>query len=131
MRRMIERAGWSCWLHSVRYSPSGTWSNLFFLRNTGRAEFGPREAAIVDLAMSSVTWLHSTADELLPRESFSGLTARQRTVMLMLLDGAPRKRIAQDLAITEDTVGDHLKSIYQHFKVNSSNELAALFLRSR
>ncbi|MFM9960325.1 MAG: helix-turn-helix transcriptional regulator [Planctomycetaceae bacterium] len=131
MRQMIERSGWSSWLHSVRYSASETWSNLFFLRNTGSDEFGPREAALVDLAMSRIPWLRSTADELLPPETFAGLTPRQRTVMLMLLDGMSRKSIALQLVITEDTVGDHLKSIYQHFQVNSSNELAALFLRSR
>ena len=131
MRQMIERSGWSSWLHSVRYSASETWSNLFFLRNIGGDEFGPREAALIDVAMSRIPWLRSTADELLPPETFSGLTPRQRTVMLMLLDGTSRKFIAQQLGITEDTVGDHLKSIYQHFQVNSSNELAALFLRSR
>ncbi len=131
MRQMIERSGWSSWLHSVRYSGSETWSNLFFLRNIGGDEFGPREAALVNLAMSRIPWLRSTADELLPPETFSGLTPRQRTVMLMLLDGTSRKFIARQLGITEDTVGDHLKSIYQHFQVNSSNELAALFLRSR
>lgn len=131
MRQRIERNGWSSWLNSVRYSASETWSGLFFLRNTGGDEFGPREAALIDLAMSRIPWLRSTADELLPPETFSGLTPRQRTVMLMLLDGTSRKIIARQLVITEDTVGDHLKSIYQHFQVNSSNELAALFLRSR
>jgi DNA-binding NarL/FixJ family response regulator len=51
--------------------------------------------------------------------------------MLMLLDGSTRKQIAQDLAISEDTVNDHVKLIYQHFKIGSATELAALFLRGR
>ena len=64
-------------------------------------------------------------------EAFAGLTPRQRLVMLMLLDGLARKTIALRLGISEDTVGDHIKSIYTHFKVNSAGELAAFFLRSR
>ena len=59
------------------------------------------------------------------------LTPRQRAVAIKLLEGYPRKMIAQQLNITLDTVGDHLKAIYVHFGVNSSGELAALFLRSR
>jgi DNA-binding CsgD family transcriptional regulator len=51
--------------------------------------------------------------------------------MLMLLDGLARKTIAVRLSITEDTVGDHLKSIYAHFGVGSASQLAALFLRDR
>jgi DNA-binding CsgD family transcriptional regulator len=131
MRKQLALAGWGTWLHSVRYSAADTWSNLFLLRNVGRDEFGLTEAAVVDLALSGIPWLHSTADEYLPPEAFAGLTPRQRTVMLLLLDGLPRKTIAQQLGITEDTVGDHLKSIYSHFAVNSAGELAAKFLRNR
>jgi len=130
-RRQLARGGWNSWLHSVRYSTSDTWSNMLLLRTIGRDEFGPREAAIVDLAMTSVPWMHSTAEECLPPEAFVGLTARQRTVMLLLLDGLSRKSIARQLGIGEETVGDHIKSIYNHFEVNSAGELAALFLRGR
>jgi DNA-binding CsgD family transcriptional regulator len=59
------------------------------------------------------------------------LTDRQRLVTLLLLDGHSRKLIAANLGITEDTVGDHIKSIFKRFKVNSTTELAAIFLRNR
>ena len=49
--------------------------------------------------------------------------------MMLLLDGLARKTIAKQLGISEGTVGDHVKSIYAHFSVNSLGELAALFLR--
>jgi hypothetical protein len=75
-RSLLQRNGWGTWLNSIRHSPSGTWSSLFLARNLGRDEFNPRDAAIVDLALTSITWLHSTADELQPTESFAGLTAR-------------------------------------------------------
>ncbi len=131
MRRQLALGGWGSWLHSVRYSDHDTWSNFFLLRNTGKEEFGCPEAVIVDTVLNSIPWLQSTAAEFLPPEAFLGITPRQRTVMLLLLDGLPRKTIARQLEIAEDTVSDHIKSIYTHFGVNSAGELAALFLRSR
>jgi len=130
-RLQLARGGWGSWLHSVQYSDNDTWSNFFLLRNIGQEEFGPGEAAVVDWILNGVPWLHSKAEEFLPPEAFVDLTARQRTVMLLLLDGLARKAIARQLSISEDTVGDHIKSIYSHFAVGSASELAALFLRSR
>ncbi len=131
MRRQLDLGGWGSWLHSVRYSDHDTWSNFFLLRNAAKEEFGCPDALIVDIALNSIPWLQSIAEEFLPPEAFLGITPRQRTVMLLLLDGLPRKTIARQLEITEDTVSDHIKSIYTHFGVNSAGELAALFLRSR
>lgn len=131
MRTQLAIGGWGSWLHSVRYSDRDTWSNFFLLRDDGLGDFSAADAALTHLVLESVPWLHSTAEEYLPPESFAGLTARQRTVMLMLLDGMPRKTIARRMQITEDTVGDHLKAIYAHFQVSSASELAAQFLRGR
>ena len=130
-RRMLRRGGWESWLHSVRYSDRDTWSNFLLLRAGGRAEFGPAEAAAVHLMLDGLPWLHSTAEEILPPEAFVGLTPRQRTVMLMILDGLSRKAVSGRLEIAEDTVGAHLKAIYAHFGVSTSGQLAALFLRNR
>lgn len=131
MRTQLAAGGWSSWLHSVRYSSQETWSNFFLLRNAGHGEFGKTEAMIVETVLAGVPWLHSTAEETLPPEAYQGLTPRQKMVLLMLLDGLPRKAIAYRLGITEDTVGDHVKSVYAHFAVGSSGELAALFLRGK
>lgn len=131
MRRMLRRAGWTSWLHSVRYGARDTWSNLLLLRNEGRPDFGPPEAAVAHLVLAVVPWLHSTVEESLPAEVLIGLTPRQRTVMLMMLDGLSRKAIASRLDISSDTVGDHIKAIYAQFGVGTSGQLAALFLRNR
>ena len=130
MRRALLKSGWASWAHSVRYSERSTWSNIIFFRKLGQEEFGAREAAILSL-MLQLPWMQSTAEESMPPTFFEGLTFRQRTVLLMLLDGKPRKTIAQHLGIAEDTVGDHIKAIYAHFQVNSAGELAAHFLRKR
>lgn len=131
MRRQLTNAGFGSWIHSVRYSASDTWSNLFLLRNTGAPEFGRTEADVIHVTLTSVPWMNSTAEEKLPPERFAGLTSRQRTVMLMLLDGLSRKRIATSLGIVEATVGDHIKAVFNHFGVGSVAELAALFLRGK
>jgi DNA-binding CsgD family transcriptional regulator len=131
MRRQLIKGGWSSWLNSVRYSDRDTWSSFFLLRRQGKPEFDSSDAMVVHWLLGGVPWLQSTAEETLPPEAFVGLTPRQRTVMLMLLDGQARKTIARRLDITELTVGDHIKSIYAHFGVNSSGELAAHFLRGR
>ncbi len=131
MRTQLEKGGWSSWLNSAFYSDRDTWNSLFLLRDAGSLEFSRIDADIVHLAMIGLPWLRTCAEEVVPPETFVGLTARQRTVMLMILDGLPRKQVAHRLNIAEDTVGDHLKAIYAHFGVSSASELAALFLRSR
>ena len=131
MQSMMIQGGWGSWLHSVRYSDRDTWSNFFLVRNLGQPAFGPREKNLVHFALENITWLHSTAEETFPPEVLVGLTPRRRSVMLMLLDGLSRKEIASALAISEDTVGDHIKAIYAHFGVGGATQLAALFLRNR
>ena len=131
MRQHLERAGLDCWLHSIRYSTAETWSTFVFYRKIGRDPFNPWHAELADLAMSSIAWMHSTGEEVPSPETFVDLKPRQRTVMLMLLDGLTRKTIAEQLGITEHTVGDHIKAIYNHFRVRSATELAALFLRGK
>lgn len=131
MGRLMDCGGWSSWLHTVRYSDRDTWSNLLLFRNAGKPDFGAHEKSIVELVLQSIPWLRSTALEYVPPESLAPLTSRQRTVMLMILDGLPRKTIALRLGISEETVGDHIKALYAQLGVNSSSELARLFLRGR
>lgn len=131
MRQKLGIGGWTSWLHSVRYSSHDTWSSLFLLRDGGYGDFSPEDAETLHVALNGISWLHSTAEEFLPPETFENLTHRQRTGMLFLLDGLPRKTIAARMQIAEDTVGDHIKAIYSHFSVSSATELAVLFLRSR
>jgi len=81
--------------------------------------------------MGSISWMQPRVSESVPAETFVGLTPRQRTVMLQLLDGQSRKQIAQSLGITVHTANDHIKAIYEHFQVRSATELAAKFLQSQ
>jgi DNA-binding CsgD family transcriptional regulator len=55
-----------------------------------------------------------------------GLTASQREVTELTLQGLTRTQIARALSVTDHTVGDHLSSIYAQAGVRSRAELCAL-----
>ena len=127
----LAAGGLNEWIHSVRLSRSETWVSLWLLRRGDTDAFQPADRQLLDLAMENIAWLGATFDNTSSAESAIALTSRQRIVLMMHLDGLSRKQIASRLEIGMDTVGDHIKRIYEHFSVNSAGELAALFLRKR
>lgn len=130
-RKHYADCGWGSWVQNARYFPRNAFSSVAFFRNLGRPAFNRREADLLDLVCSSVSWLHANIGESVPPGPFRKLTERQRTVLNMLLDGLPRKVIARRLGISEDTVGEHLTAIFGCFEVSSAMELASLFLRNQ
>jgi DNA-binding CsgD family transcriptional regulator len=120
------------WLHAVRYCGPDTWCNFWFSRRIGKPPFTEADRRTLDLILRHVTLLHTVeADGDLPAGMMLGLTHRQRTVLLMLLDGQPRKVIADSLGISQHTVNEHVKVLFQHFGVRSVPSLAAKFLRGK
>ena len=67
----------------------------------------------------------------LPMEVRSELTAREREVESMKLQGRQNKRIAADLGITLKCVECHVYNIYKKRGVGSIAELFALFKQRR
>jgi DNA-binding CsgD family transcriptional regulator len=127
-----DSIGMEEWLHAVRYCGPDTWSTFWFSRKIGKPRFEESDRLTVDLILSYVTLLHSVeSDGDLPAGMMHGLTHRQRTVLLSLLDGHSRKMIADALKISEHTVNEHVKALFQHFGVRSSTALSAKFLRAR
>jgi DNA-binding CsgD family transcriptional regulator len=55
-----------------------------------------------------------------------GLSARERQIALLSLQGQAAKEIARDLRISPWTVQDHLKAVYAKTGVNSRADLSAL-----
>lgn len=127
----VRGIGKDAWLHSVRYGVKDAWSSVLMFRNVGRPEFEAPQKELLYRAIATVNWLWANQYEGQGSKTFASITPRQRTVMWMLLDGLSRRAIAEKLNISEDTVGDHIKAIYERFRVNSATELAALFLRSK
>ena len=56
----------------------------------------------------------------------STLTDRQRELVDLVLEGLPDKVIASRLAISDNTVGNHFRSIYARLGVRSRSQLIAL-----
>lgn len=127
----LPKCDWREWIFSLRRNSRDSWNALLFLRKRDVGQYAEVERQLVHTAFVSIPWLHSNDNDSVSAEHLIELTPRQRTVMFMLLDGIPRKSIATSLGISSDTVGDHVKAIYSHFKVKSATELAALFLRSQ
>lgn len=129
-RGELHAAGMDNLMVSVNYYSNDCWFHTTLGRPPGEPDFSPEDASLLQLVMSSVSWMQPRISEALPVERFVGLTARQRTVLLHLLDGQSRKQIANYLRITLHTANDHIKAIYEHFQVSSATELAAKFLQS-
>jgi len=129
-RLICEGLEMTSWVMSLCYPGPDTWTTMTYWRKDHLSDLGERERRLLNLAFNTISWIQPTAVESIPGEVFAGLTHRQRTVLLLLLGGHSRKSIAAQLGVTEHTVGDHIKLIYQHFHVHSVNELAAKMLRA-
>lgn len=127
----IRTLGLDQFLVCVRYFSADSWSHMTVFRAAGQPDFSERDRHLIEVALTSTEWMSPRAVETLPPEAFVGLTHRQRTVMLLLLEGLARKEIAVRLQITLHTVNDHVKALYDRFSVTSATELAARFLQAR
>lgn len=58
------------------------------------------------------------------------LTAREKDVLRLLVNGQSYKMVASDLNISIDTVRSHIKSIYDKLEVNSKSEAVAKAIRN-
>lgn len=63
-------------------------------------------------------------DGALPADRASGLTARQREVVALLVRGASNKEIAAHLGVAEKTVKSHLTRVFRTFDVANRLQLA-------
>lgn len=59
-----------------------------------------------------------------------GLTPAQRRIAQLVLRGRTTRQIMQELRISEHTVQDHLKAVFDKFDVRSRRDLVAVVMRS-
>jgi DNA-binding NarL/FixJ family response regulator len=59
------------------------------------------------------------------------LTTREEEVLILLSKGYTNKEIAEKLSISAETVGSHLKHIYEKMHVRSRTEAVARYMTSR
>jgi DNA-binding CsgD family transcriptional regulator len=103
-------------------------SCLGIYRSLKAPNFTDREMQIADIILSEVTWLHLSGWPEDRGAKVPQLSPRQRTVLNLLLDGRPRKEIADIIGISEHTVSEYVKNIYRVFAVNSQPELMRKYM---
>jgi DNA-binding CsgD family transcriptional regulator len=114
---------------SQRPMEGGGISALAVYRDLCDIQFNEREAKIAHIVMSEVPWLHFTAFPDQASQDITRLYPRHRTVLNLLGDGWPRKKIAAHLGISENTVHGYVKEIFKHFGVHSQSELLSRFTK--
>lgn len=106
----------------------GVSSGLALYRRCDQPPFTEADRQLVHMVTGELKFLHREGADIAGSEKLDGLSRRQREVLLMLLRGDSRKQVAYQLSISEHTVNDYVKGVYQHFNVSSLGELAAQFI---
>ena len=98
-------------------------------RSVGDRKYSRRELRIIHL-------FHSELGPMIGRQLASAheasardLSPRAQETLHCLLEGDSEKQIGRRLCISQNTVHHYVKTIYQHFRVNSRAELMALWMR--
>jgi len=103
-------------------------SGVAAYRRVGHPPFTERERDLLHIILSEVPWLHANGWPEDRGVEVPKLSPRERMVLNLLLDGKPRREIAESLEISEHTLGDYIKAVYRFFKVNSQGELIRRFM---
>lgn len=82
---------------------------------------------IVEDESTTMAGLDSISTEM--QAKINSLTEAQRRVLSLLLRGHSEKEAATLLFISQSTVHNHIRQVYQKFDVKARSELMALFLR--
>ncbi len=124
----VRQAGFDELMFSVYPLTTVGHSTIGLHRRFGRPPYTERERLLVHSVFQNIDWIHSPGPQVDAGLTSTGLTPRQREVLLWLLRGHSRKKIAAILTIQPDTVGDFMKEIYRRFDVQSRGELMARFI---
>lgn len=122
-----EKADIGPLLTSMRPMKERGVSAVGFYREMGRPHFSEREAKIVHIILSEVPWLHYHAYPDKPCREITNLYPRHRIVLNCMCEGWSRKKIAEHLGISLNTVHGYVKEVFKHFDVHSQSELLARF----
>lgn len=125
------------------YEPSGSFDEITgvfnfdrnaagfvtYLRQRGARPFGADDIAMAEAtAEATRRVLERLWRQWRPGEtalSFADLSARERQIALLLIDGGCAKSISRDLAISPGTVRNHIKTVYRKLGIHSQVELMA------
>ncbi len=125
--RFWEKANIGPLMTSMRPMKGGGMSAIGIYRALGEIHFTSREAQIAHIILSEVPWLHFQEFPDKPSQEITRLYPRHRTVLNCLCEGWSRKKIADHLGLSTNTIHGYSKVIFKHFDVHSQAELLARF----
>jgi len=105
-------------------------SGIALYRSYERPLFDRREAKIAHIILGEVPWLHEQGWPWSSARKVPSLPHRCRLVLNLMLEGLPRKLIADQMNLSIHTVNDYAKKIYAYFGVRSHPELLRRFQTS-
>lgn len=120
-----ERVNIGPLLMSLRPMETGGVNAIRVYRTLGEPHFTERESKIAHIVLSEVPWLHFQAFPDKESQEITNLYPRHRTVLNLLCEGWSRKKIAQHLGLSVNTIHGYAKIIFKHFGVHSQSELLA------
>lgn len=126
---LFVKAGMGPIIISQKKKVDNSTAVIAFCRPSGAEEFDARETKIAHIILSEIEWLHENSWPEYPETQAAMLSVRLTSILNLLLEGDPRKMIAQKLGLSEYTVSDYVKAIYKHFDVHSHTELILRFTK--
>lgn len=120
-----EKADIGPLMMSLRPMEGGGVNAIRVYRAIGEPHFNDREAKIAHILLSEIPWLHFQAFPDAPSQEITNLYPRHRTVLNFLCEGWSRKKIAEHLGLSVNTIHGYTKVIFKHFGVHSQCELLA------
>ncbi len=112
---------------SLRPMKGGGVNAIRVYRTLHEPVFDEVETKIAHIILSEVPWLHFEAFPDKQSQEITNLYPRHRTVLNCLCEGWSRKKIAEHLGLSVNTIHGYAKVIFKHFGVHSQAELLARF----
>ncbi len=129
VREFWEKADIGDLMTSMRPMQDGGTSAIGIYRRRAQCDFTERETKIAHIVLSEVPWLHFQAFPDQRSREITSLYPRHRTVLNCLCEGWSRKKIAEHLGLSTNTIHGYSKAVFKHFGVHSQAELLARFSR--
>jgi DNA-binding CsgD family transcriptional regulator len=117
-------------LYPLGLDGASAWVFLYRRADGAAAPFTPRHREMLHVIHSEMDWFYRPAANPL-HSAIESLSERERQTLMRLLAGHSEKEAAAEMGLSPHTVHVYIKSLYRAFKVNTRNELLALFIDYR
>ncbi|MES2661151.1 MAG: helix-turn-helix transcriptional regulator [Verrucomicrobiota bacterium] len=124
-----EKADIGPLIMSLRPMDGGGVNAIRVYRTLDQPHFSERESKIAHIVLSEIPWLHFQSYPDKESQEITKLYPRHRTVLNCLCEGWSRKKIADHLGLSVNTVHGYSKFVFKHFGVHSQSELIARFAK--